>query len=456
MPTLFKHQQDAIKKYSENNCKQAYYHDVGVGKTLSALKSFELHNTFIPCKLLVICPLSLIESSWADDIKKFTDFNYVNWNESKKYSTAQIQLINPESFITKKKQEWVTQLLMDHEVMCVLDESQKIKNYKAQITKKLLNFRNEFCSKLVMSATPAPNDDSEYWAQMCFLDDEIFGANYFKFRYYFFHLARGNTSISVQGLKSSDSFELMKRGFKFVLREDRREQFYNRMEPYVHFIKKEDVLDLPEQTDVIRYVKLKPDMMKIYKSMEKKLKTELQGEDVVALNALSKLTRLRQLISGFSKSDLGEIVRHHESVKIKELKDILEEIGDKQVMIFAEYHEEIDQIQDICKGAMLDGRTKDKQESIKAFQNKDVQYLVCHPKSGGVGLSFNDCDYCLFYSISYSSENYIQAKGRIHRANKKNVATYIHLIARDTLDELILSCVRDKKTQMDLIEEFLK
>lgn len=458
MPTLFTHQKDAINRFL-NTGVHAFYHDVGVGKTLSALKCYERMKERGACKLLVICPLSLIESSWADDITKFTNFKYVNWNKSNQYIESDVHLINPESAITSKKLKFINWLADKHNTICVVDESQKLKGYKSKITRTCLNFRNKFQSKIVMSATPAPNDESEYWGQMAFLNDNIFGANFFRFRYYFFNLQRGNFSMPIQGLRSTDTHALIKKGFRFKLREDKREEFYERMDRYVHFVRKEDVFDLPEQVDVIRYVYLPPELKKIYRDMERKLKTELQGQDVVALNALSKLTRLRQIISGFSKSDTGDIVKHKESPKLTELKNVLDEIGDKQVMIFAEYHEEIDDIARMLKDkrfSILDGRTKDKDDAIKSFQNKSSQYLVANPKSGGVGLSFNDVDYCIFYSLSYSSENYYQCRGRIHRANKQNKATYIHLLAHGTLDQLIMGVVKEKKKQMDLVEEFLK
>lgn len=463
MYTLFKHQQKAVDRFKKNKFKHAFFHDVGIGKTLTALECFkEFRLQYPTSKMLVVCPLSLIETSWADDIKKFTKFRYTNIKKIKD-EYCDIFIINPESFITKDKQNFVDNLCKKNVVMCVIDESQKLKNYKSKITKTCLNLRHRFSGKIVMSATPAPNDPSEYWAQMCFLDDSVFGSNFFKFRYYFFCMQRGETQFPLKGMGSADAHVMLKRGFKFKLRDDKKDEFYNRMFNVADFVKKEDVMDLPAQIDLVHKVSLPSSLYTIYKKMEKTLITEIANENVVALNALSKLVRLRQIISGFSKSDTGAIVRHPESSKTKELSDILESIGNKQVMIFAEYHEEIDNIYTMIrteypdkKVSLLDGRTIDKQKEIKDFQNKISDYIIAHPLSGGVGLSFNDCDYCIFYSLSYSSEQYYQARGRIHRAYKKNSPIYIHIIADKTIDEIIFDCVKNKKSQMDILHSFLK
>lgn len=454
----FKHQVESVESFINSGFRHALFWDVGTGKTLAALMCYDYALHIGKAKqLLVMAPLSLVENAWGDDIRKFTDLDYTNLHKKSKIDSS-VAIINLESFITKKKFDVIREWVLSAPTMCVIDESQRIRSYKAKCAKAVLSLRHFFSSSLILSGTPAPNDESEYWTQMSFLSDDIFPQNFFGFRHRFFTLTRGDFVMQSHGLSKKELGSLMKRGFKYRLLENRRAEFFGKMTPYVSWIKKEDVLDLPDQIDEVRTIELGPDQRKAYNQMKYQLITEIQGQDVVATVALAKLTRLRQIISGFSKSDTGDIVCLKENPKLRELESTLQEIGNHQVMIYAEYHKEIDDIKKLLgeKSSVLDGRTDDKNEVIRLFKEGEIQYLICHPLSGGVGLSFNGCDYMVFYSMSYSSENYIQARGRIMRALKKNNATYIHLIAENTLDEVIFKVVKEKRDKMDIIKEFLK
>ena len=50
----------------------------------------------------------------------------------------------------------------------------------------------------------------------------------------------------------------------------------------------------------------------------------------------------------------------------------------------------------------------------------------------------------VFYSLDYSMSNYEQTRARIHRVGQKNECTYIHLVARGTVDEKALKALHDK------------
>ena len=70
---LFMHQKDAVKFAIKNNGRCALFHEPGLGKTLSCLEIYTYYKIADPdLKLLVVCPLSLINSAWGEDIQKFT------------------------------------------------------------------------------------------------------------------------------------------------------------------------------------------------------------------------------------------------------------------------------------------------------------------------------------------------------------------------------------------------
>lgn len=60
----------------ENNVNTPVYADCGTGKSGSSLRAIELeiaNGRITPGKVLVTAPLSILDTSWADDAKKFTD-----------------------------------------------------------------------------------------------------------------------------------------------------------------------------------------------------------------------------------------------------------------------------------------------------------------------------------------------------------------------------------------------
>jgi len=59
-------------------------------------------------------------------------------------------------------------------------------------------------------------------------------------------------------------------------------------------------------------------------------------------------------------------------------------------------------------------------------------------------LTFVNCSTQVFFSLDYSYERYSQAKSRTHRAGQVNKCTYIHLIAKDSIDEDIIEILKNK------------
>lgn len=79
---LFKHQKEAfdfaMELYnSSKNCRcVAQLVEMGCGKTLTAIAvAGNLYNSGKIRKLLVVCPLSIIDV-WQSEFKKFADFDY--------------------------------------------------------------------------------------------------------------------------------------------------------------------------------------------------------------------------------------------------------------------------------------------------------------------------------------------------------------------------------------------
>jgi SNF2 family DNA or RNA helicase len=442
---LFPHQADAIAM-SGRQTNLALFHDPGLGKTRTVLEIFKRYRQRVPSlKLFVVCPLSIINDAWRSNAEEFApELRFCNLRKDKHAEQADIIVVNYESFIAAKKHEWIVGFLEQHDVMMVLDESSRLKSHKTQITKKLLKVRDHCIARIIMSGTPAPNGEWEYWGQMEFLSEGLLPSTFMEFQNRYFYLGRGKQEASC-GMAPG---RMMQEGWKRFIKDDKRQLLSERMAPVVHYMNKEQAkLDLPPKVIQSRTITLTADERTVYHNMKKKLLIELDGEVITAPQQLTKLMKLRQLTSGFAYDKHG-VAHWFGKSKLRELDAVLEEMGKQQVIVWCEFQEEIDRISEIYEGrcATLYGKTDDKEEEITAFKSGQNQYLLAHPKSAAHGLTFNNCSAMVYFSNSCSLENYVQSQDRNHRAGQAaEFCLYVCLQVADSIDDqLIYPALRNK------------
>lgn len=473
---LYKHQSDAVAFAVRNGGSVALFHDPGCGKTLTTLEIFSHYRAITPgLRLLVVCPLSLINAAWGEDTKKFTEFKYLPYSEIKNVprgrpgclDDADIIGINFESLITEKRFKEIQKLLCSGPWMICVDESSRMKNHKSITTKALLRLAPLARYRIVASGTPMPNCETEGWGQSRFIKEDSFPASFFQFRNQYFHLARGNQvmadmrgRVMTKGLMA----QIFQQGWKYCITPEKREALINRMS-FAHWVCKEDALDLPEKIDEIRYVRFNPNEKKAYESMRKHLVAEIKNgkntEEIVAEVCLAKLQKLRQITSGFCYNEEHDALHPGRSSKMRELKDTLEEVvGKKQAIIWINFREEVYAISEMLKEegitfSTLFSETENKDASIKDFQEGRSQILIANSQSAGHGLTFINCSLCIYFSLSYSFEQYAQSRDRVHRIGQVNKCLYVHLIVPGTIDQMVLDVLQRKKTLQDIIYELV-
>lgn len=463
---LFDHQERAVDFILKKHGIGALYMDMGTGKTRTALEAFSrLRETNPGLKMIVIAPLSLLEAAWGEDIQKFTDFTYYNAHDNlvPDYLKDDILLINFEGVIQKKNSH-ITKHLLNN--FLVIDESSKLKSHNSKTTKTILSFKNLPKYKVIMSGTPAPNSPLEYWAQMEFLQDWTLHKSFFAFRNSYFHLQRGSQTMQIQpGQLVSRQLmrEIMTKGWKYEITPINFKKMMDRINPLIFWAKKEECLTLPEQVDEIRFVELSADQKRIYKEMKNNLITEIKNTPITAQVALAKLMKLREITSGFAIDPIGHEIEIGGSPKLDELEEVIEEAGNQQQIIWACFKWDINKICSMLQDSFGEGCyrtlysvTKDHQASINEFKGGEARFLVANPHSAAHGLTFVNCSLETFFSLDYSYEYYEQAKARIHRAGQTKSCTYVHLVAKDTIDEEIMKCLKGKSDINQIAYEMMR
>lgn len=446
---MMEHQGKAVLK-AINYDRYGYFHDTGCGKTYTGIEIFKQKKV----RSLVVCPLSIIEVAWMEDLQKFApDVKAVNlWSLYKKERTkigrvklekalreGELFLVNFETFKTK-----VDDLKRIGFKMLLVDESSKMKDARSQITKMLHAFGDDMDYCYLFSGTPAPNNELEYWSQIRMIDPLLFGQSFYSFRNNFFN-----------------SFGFG--GFKWGMKPEKRDEFLRLLGSVSEVVEKNDVLDLPERTINVRKVYLSKKELDAYKEMENDLIIELEDMEVVAENAAVKMMKLREGSSGFFIAEDGNIFETGQS-KLNELMSLLEEIGRHQVIIWTQFQYEAQKICEKLKKlghsvSRVDGTVKDqetKNQNVRDFISGKSKYIVAHPKSLGHGVTLVNCHYNIYFSMSHSYEMQYQSGDRIYRKGQVHKCADYFLVADRTIDSKILYALNNKKKVVQEVFEYLK
>lgn len=389
--------------------------------------------------MLIVAPLSIL-SVWEAEFAEFAAFDYalavLTGDSAKKADTLrhmtgtalQVVVVNYESAwrMEQALAAWGPDLI-------VCDEGHKIKTHNISASKAMHRLGAKAGYRLLLTGTLITNKAIDVFSPYKFLNPTIFGTSFYAFRSRYFDMVGYGNHTPV--LKKSMEAELSARLHSIAYR-----------------AAKADCLDLPETTDVVRQVELEPAARKIYRSLVKESFAELASGEVTAPNVLTRLLRLSQLTGGFLGSDENAAVQQISSAKLSAMEDILESAvaeGQKLVII-ARF---LPEIRAICKEldgrglryACITGEVQDRAAQVAQFQNDpDVPVFVGQIATAGLGLTLTAASTMVFYSLDYSMSNYEQAKARIHRVGQRNPCTYIHLIAKGTVDEKVLTALRNK------------
>ena len=98
------------------------------------------------------------------------------------------------------------------------------------------------------------------------------------------------------------------------------------------------------------------------------------------------------------------------------------------------------------KYSKVSGEVKDRAHEVGEFQNNpDCMVFVGQLQTVSMGLTLTASSTLVFYSLSYNFADYSQARARIHRIGQRNTCQYIHLVAKDTIDETVLNALEQKE-----------
>ena len=208
---------------------------------------------------------------------------------------------------------------------------------------------------------------------------------------------------------------------------------HNLLQPAVRFEKK-DCIDLPAVTHTYRHVPLSPQQVKFYKQLKKDKLVEAAGEEISAVNAAANLNKLLQISCGAAYTDNKSVVEFDASGRLNVLLEVIEEASHK-VIIFVPFRHAIEIIAEelrtnkITCEVIHGGVLASKRTAIFAdFQaTKDPHVLVIQPQAAAHGVTLHAANVVGWWGPITSTETYLQANARVHRAGQRNPCTVVHI-----------------------------
>ena len=413
--------------------------EMGCGKTITSIAvAGRAYLSGKIKRLLILAPKSIV-SVWDEEFRKFADFPYslsvLQGSSVKKVEALkaiphrglEVAVVNYDSItlIEKELSAWNPDFL-------ICDESSKIKNPTAKMSKATHKLAKLCSYRLILTGTPIQNNPLDFFSQYKVLDENIFGKSFYAFKNEYAILGNFNQPIGWRNLA-----ELVKKAHSIAFR-----------------VTKEEALDLPETTDIIRSINLEDKAKKLYKQFVKDSFMELSKGEVTATNVLTRLLRLQQITGGFLRPDEdSDRYEQVSSAKLDALEDIIDTAisENKKLVVIARF---IPEITEICKlleskkikYAKVCGEVKDRAAEVDAFQTSpECMVFVGQLQTVSMGLTLTASSTLVFYSLSYNYADYSQARARIHRIGQRNTCQYIHLVAKDTIDEVVLKVLEQKE-----------
>lgn len=419
--------------------------DMGLGKTVITLTAIKaLLDDWAVAKVLIIAPKKVADSTWATEAQKWDHTRglrvvKVMGSEDKRRQAlatdADIYIINRE-MVTWLCEQY-KQLPFD---MLIIDESSNFKNPQAKRFKALKKQRGVFSRIVLLTGTPAPNTLEDLWAQVYLLDaGERLGRTITAYRSKYFTPAMTNGHVV----------------YSYKLRKGADKAIHNKIRDICLSMKKQDVMDEITMQDgyISRVVKvsLTPDEEATYNDMERDFVLALPDDEIIsAASAATLSNKLLQLANGSIYTDEGDVVTIH-TRKVGALKEIAAKEGN--MLVFYNFKHDREAI----RAAFPDAVDLSDDETLQAWNAGKIKMLLAHPASAGYGLNLQQGGHVIvWYGMTWSLEQYLQANARLNRQGQTHLVTIYHLLTTGTIDSQVMRALERKEKGQNALLEAIK
>ena len=433
--------QEAALKASYHKRGFAWFMEMGLGKSATALAEFmQLHAEGVVDNLVIVCPNSL-KQNWVMEVDKWGLSESIHcevWPEIDKEVSCGpfLTAINFEAFAAgyAKGVDYLEDVMVCFSTMLVIDESARLRNHNSKRTKALIQLSQQARVVRILSGQPVVRGAHDLYPQLRVLG-AFSGLNYYSYR---------ATYCQMGGFKG-----------KQIVGSRNEAKLRSEIDPWIFRATKKEWLDLPEKIYQTRRVEMDPAQRKVYNEMRDDYLAQIDGKTVAVEMVITQMMKLQQISSGFLLHEGKAIVVGKRNPKLDELQDILEEVSGKTI-VFAFYKHSVsllkEALQDYSPAVLRGGMHHEEIEEAKRRFNEDdaCKVLIAQITSSKeghtlLGTESEPCATTIYYENVYDLDSRGQSEDRNHRIGQKNTVVYIDLVA-SPMDEKIVKALQEKKS----------
>lgn len=417
---------------------------MGLGKTVTTLWAYDyMRDAKLVKKVLVVCPLSTMERTWADEIFRtfpHLDASVLYGSRERRLKLlaqpADIYIINTDGLRTVKD----ALAKRDDIDLIVVDEMAMFRNASTDRWKVL----NEVCNKQAhrrvwaLSGAPTPHEPTDAWAQcriVCPTNPDV-PKYYGQFR---------------------DMVMKQITQFIWTPRVNAVDVVKKVMQPSIRFAL-DDCIDLPEQTFISRDAEMTKEQKDAYKAMLEKLMAEYEGGQMLAVNEAVKANKLVQIACGVVYGKDGEHIQLPNQPRIDVLKELIAE-SEGKVLVFVPLTGVLEDVaanlQDEWSVATVHGATpkNERDEIFRNFQDStEPHVIVANPGTMSHGLTLTAATTVVWYAPIHSNDIYEQACARVRRPGQTRTTVIAHIATSDIERKIYTRLQKKQKLQGALLE----
>jgi SNF2 family DNA or RNA helicase len=435
----------------------AVWASMGSGKTRAVLEAISMLEVLEPVMpVLVVAPLRVAKSTWPAEIAKWPTLDHLTCQFIGGSTKERLQSVKVQADVFTTNYEnlpWLVDHFKDAWPfkMVVLDESTRFKSFRLrQGSMRARSFAKvafKHVKRIVLlTGTPAPQGIVDLWGQQWMVDQgERLGKSFDAFK------SRWFQSIQVGASRFATKLQPLPHAQK---------EIEDILKDVCLTIDVADHLDIGEPVVNVIELDLPPAAMSAYREMEKEMFTILQDTEIEVFNAAARTMKCLQMCNGalYHPENPDEYMEVHRE-KLDALASIVEESSGAPVLVAYHFRSDLERL---CK-AFPQGRVLDKDPStIDEWNAGTIPLLFAHPQSAGHGLNLaQGGNILVFFGLNWSLEEHLQIIERVGPTRQAQLGTgracFIHyLVAKGTVDELVLERLRSKKSVQDILLEAMK
>ena len=415
--------------------------EMGLGKSVSTLTAVsDLLSSCQIVKVLVIAPLRVAQSVWAQECRKWSHLEHLTVSvclgtERQRiaalYRSADVYVINRENvpwLVKHLGSRWCFDCL-------VIDESSSFKTPSAQRFKALRKVAPLTPYRVLLSGTPTPKSLLDIWSQQWIIDQgATLGKTFTAFKQRFFEPDYFGRSFTPR------------KGSEVIIHQLLSDRWLS--------MKAEDYLDLPPRIDLYERLQLPAAVMEQYRQFESDLLVELKdGEELEAGSAAILAAKLFQWCNGAVYLNDSKAWSELHTVKLDALAEIIE-ANDEPILVAYTFRHDLERLKKRFPHAVV---LDTNPETVTRWNAGEIPLLLAHPQSAGHGLNLQAGGaLAVWFGLNWSLEYYQQFNARLHRQGQQRPVRLVHLLAEGCLDERVIKVLASKDATQNALLEALK